>query len=98
MLENISRNNGQDYLVWRPGSGGTAEIFDIAVNTERQKGVGRDMVEELKRTTSASRIFAITRASNSGACRFYKKIGFKLCANLPKFYEDEDAEMYLLCR
>lgn len=87
--------NDTDYLVWRDAGGGTVEIFDIAVKSKREVGVGRQLLELLKKETEAQRISAITRESNHVAHLFYEKTGFGLCAKLPRFYPDEDARMYL---
>lgn len=91
-------NGGKDYLVWRDGSGGTVEIYDIAVNSDRRKGIGRAMVETLKLLVPGKKIFAITRKSNIIAHHFYEGVGFRLCSDLPSLYEDEDARMYILYR
>jgi len=97
-MNTISRNNGRDYLVWRAGSGGTIEIFNIFVLSERRKsGIGRKMIEELRAKAEKSKkhlIFAITRLSNKNAQQFYEKTGFYLIAELPGFYSDESALMY----
>lgn len=97
-LYKIELNDGQDYLYWREGMGGTAELFDIAVKSERKRGVGRELVEIMKTQSDASRIYAITRASNAVAQMFYMKIGFTENVLLPRFYEDEDARMYIFYR
>lgn len=95
-MKRIQRNNGLDYLYYRRGSGTTVEIFDIAVMSERGKGIGRSMVEELKKRVHPTTrlIWAITRADNEGARKFYAAIGFREMATLPQFYSGSDAVMY----
>lgn len=93
-MKKITRNDGQDHLIYREGSGGTVEIFDIVVNSERMKGVGRSMIKELVSQVDTHLIFAITRSTNTGAQRFYSKVGFVLVAQLRRFYEEEDAIMF----
>lgn len=94
----ITRNNGKDFLVYQTGSGGTVEILDIAVMSERQKGIGREMVEELKNRVDTHLIFAITRPSNGVAIKFYLALGFKIVSRLKRFYVEGDAIMYGLWR
>jgi len=96
-IRKISKNKGKDYLYWREGGGETAEIVDIAVKSERRKGVGREMVDEMLTKTQARRIYAITRASNAVAQMFYMKTGFTSNVLLPDFYPDEDGIMYIRC-
>jgi ribosomal protein S18 acetylase RimI-like enzyme len=93
-----------DYLDWREGSGNTIEIFDIVVGSERGRGIGRRMVEELLTTVRADHvsktlIFAITRQDNHIAREFYTAIGFREMGRLVNFYSPEsrmivDAIMY----
>lgn len=86
--------NKVDHLDYRQGSGKTVEIFDIAVYSERQKGVGREMFNILLEKTKATRIFAITRKENTVAQAFYSKLTFK-GYDLPRFYPDGDAMIYI---
>ena len=94
----LELNGGEDYLVFREGSGDTIEIYDIAVNSERMKGYGRTLVEMLKLLYPTKTIWAITRKSNHGAQHFYEKLNFEVCSDLPRLYKDEDARMYILHR
>lgn len=94
MLKKIAINNGQDVLLYREGSGGTVEIFDIVVNSERRKGNGRKLVDLLKEEVDTYLIFAITRSSNQIAQAFYLSCGFRVVANLTRFYDDEGAIMF----
>jgi ribosomal protein S18 acetylase RimI-like enzyme len=81
----------RDYLDWRGGSGGTVEIFDIVIGSERGVGKGRRLVDLLRQTVSAGNpklIYAITRDSNSIAKEFYRHLGFRNIAVLHRFYPD----------
>lgn len=95
----IALDDERDYLVWRVSSGGTIEIVDIAVGTERGKGKGRRLVEEvltIARASGSHLVFAITRAENAIAREFYGKLGFREVATLPGFYREGDAVMYAI--
>lgn len=84
------------FLVWRLGSGARAiEIFDIAVTSERRKGVGRDLVRKLLKNVpnNTSLVYAITRIGNTVAQQFYEGIGFRLLGRLHNFYRDGAAEI-----
>lgn len=92
----------RDFIDWRLGSGRTVEIFDIAVNSVRREGKGRQLVEKLKMEIpkDTSLIFAITRISNEIAQQFYEANGFRIVGRLHRFYQDgpgggdESALMY----
>jgi ribosomal protein S18 acetylase RimI-like enzyme len=90
-----------DFIDWREGSGRTIEIFDIAVNTVRREGKGRQLLDKLRSAipTDTSLIFAITRCSNEIAQQFYESNGFRIVGRLHRFYQDgpegtENALMY----
>lgn len=89
----LIRRNERDYLSYRPGHGGTVEIDDIAVYSERQRGTGRAMVEAALARTGAAKVYALARAENAPARKFYEALGFRP-VELPGFYEDGDAVMY----
>jgi len=95
-LEGLIRYNKADFLSYRPGSGTTVEILDIHVDSVRRgEGVGRRMVEELVnrvKETEVTRVFAITRETNTIAREFYSGIGFHLMVMIPYFYGN-DAEV-----
>lgn len=96
----LTLHEGRDFLTYREGSGGTVEIYDIAVTTERGKGYGRRLVEmmleKLKESAGGGvhTVYAITRCDNLIAREFYAKLGFKIIAYLPGFYREGDAVMY----
>lgn len=97
-MSRIALDDDRDFLVYRPGSGGTVEIFDIVVGSERRKGRGRELVSRLlQQFPPDTRVYAITRASNFIAHEFYEALGFQVVAPLREFYSGEhtiDAVMY----
>lgn len=97
-MTKIELNNRQDYLTYREGSGGTIEIFDIAVTSERRVGNGRRLVEMLfAQLEPHIRVWAITRADNLIAQQFYERLQFECIGVLRRFYGAEksvDAIMY----
>lgn len=93
----IITRNQVDHLIWRFGQGNTAEIFDIVVYTERNKGVGTSMVKQAiseLRKFKVRRLFAFTRKENHSAHGFYEKLGF-VGTDVPNFYPDGDAKIYV---
>jgi len=88
-MRKLTRNKGKDYLVYREGQNDTTEIYDIAVTSNRLKGVGTELIDELKEKTKGN-LFAFMRKSNLIAKAFYLKNGFDV-HHIPKFYPDEDA-------
>ena len=97
-------SKGRDYLVARRSSGGTWEILDIEVATERRKRIGHSLVEALLRwlPVDCPTVYVITRIDNEVAQQFYEKLQFDCCAVLRRFYRDSpfprhasaDAVMY----
>lgn len=91
----IRLESGNDYIAYRPGSGNTIEIFDIAVSSERRKGVGRRLVKEmLSKLPKDCLVWAMTRPENTIACTFYSSLGFKVLGLLRGFYSDGDSVVY----
>lgn len=90
--------NNLDYIDWRKASGGTVEIMDIAVNSDRRKGIGRSLVSQLMKCFAPEvRVWAITRAENIIAQKFYEALQFDAIP-LRRFYSSEkniDAVMYI---
>lgn len=88
-----------DFLVYRDGSGGTVEIFDIQAMSKRRTGIGRKLVERLlKRLPEETVVFAITRVENEVAQQFYEALRFDTVNPLRRFYginRGVDALMYL---
>ena len=77
----------QDFLIWRDGSGGTVEIFNIHVGSERRRGKGRHLVEALFREVGEGKlIWAVTRADNCIAQEFYEALRFRVLGVLREFY------------
>lgn len=86
----ITLEDQNDFLVYRKGSGRSAEIYDIAVGSSRREGKGRKLVELLleKVSSETSLVFAITRISNVPAQQFYEALGFRIIGRLHNFYRD----------
>jgi len=83
--------NENDFIEYREGKAGTLEIFDIAVNSERGKGIGRELVSKLPPTHT---LYGFTREENHRARAFYKALGFREIF-LEGFYEDGNAYMVI---
>jgi ribosomal protein S18 acetylase RimI-like enzyme len=80
-----------DFLVWSLRADGNVEIVDIAVNSERRKGKGRLLVQELfHKLHCMTRVFAITRTTNEIAQQFYERLGFQVSGVLRRYYDDEN--------
>lgn len=86
--------NATDFLEWREGMGNTVEIYDIQVNSERGKGIGRNMFEKLKAMNPGKNIYAFTRKSNFIAQDFYRALRFEK-SYAPGFYPDESAYLFI---
>ena len=68
----------------------------IVVRDKRGQGVGRKLVEKVEkagRRLGAHKIFLFTM-EKWDATKFYKKLGFKKTANLPKHYRKRDFVIY----
>jgi ribosomal protein S18 acetylase RimI-like enzyme len=98
-VNRIELDDPRDFLEWREGSGGTVEIWDIQVGTERRKGKGRRLFQKLFAELGPGvTVFAITRADNEVAQQFYEACRFTTVNVLRRFYGAErgvDALMYL---
>ena len=88
----ITRNKGKDFLVYREGQNNTTEIYDLAVMSERRKGIGTELIDELK--SKGGNVYAFMRRSNGRAKAFYENNGFR-AYHIPRFYPDEDAYLML---
>jgi [ribosomal protein S18]-alanine N-acetyltransferase len=74
------------FLVWRSIDAGEYELLNLAVVTEhRRKGVGRGLVEALRKLTHG-KIFLEVRESNQAALKLYKSLGFQEVGTRPKYY------------
>jgi ribosomal protein S18 acetylase RimI-like enzyme len=82
------RKNKLDVLEYRPGQGGTTELYDIKVMTQRGQGIGTSLVQELEALVGP-KIYGFTRKENSQARAFYQKNGFSELV-LEGFYPDGD--------
>lgn len=83
-----------DVLDYRDGSGGTIEIYDIVVNSERGVGRGEALFRELLEKENPKRVFAFCRDDNTNAHAYYERLGFK-GTHLPAFYPDGGAIIYV---
>lgn len=91
-MRQIIKNN-IDWVIYREGQGSTAELFDIVVNSQRCKGIGtslvNDVIAELT-VRGVKRLYAFTRYENHKARSFYEKLGFSETI-VRNFYPDGDA-------
>lgn len=92
-MQKIVKNN-QDVLKYRDGMGGTIEIFDIVVRTQRSIGIGSRMIQELIEKENPSVVYAFCRKENVHAHNFYKKNGFRP-VDIGQFYSDGCAIMFI---
>jgi ribosomal protein S18 acetylase RimI-like enzyme len=76
------------YIEWRYAPGNTVEIVNIEVDGDhRGQGVGRLLLQRLfKVLTHDTKIYAITRADNEIAQRFYEATKFRVAGVLSRFY------------
>lgn len=83
------KNSYDDYICWRYNHGKVVEITDIQVSSERRKGVGRALVEQMLRLIpdDIQTVYAITRADNLISQQFYEKLGFEVTGVLRRFYQ-----------
>lgn len=91
----ITLKYGLDYLKWREGSGGTVEIFDIAVTSTRRCGKGTELVNRLIAEVQGKYhlLYAFTRRTNEIAQQFYFALGFEVYAMISKFYSDGETDL-----
>ena len=90
--------DSRDFLVFQYRHDQTVEIVDIAVNSERRKGIGRSLVRQLcHKLEPTLRVYAITRINNEVAHSFYESLGFCVAGVLRRFYSEDgaDAVMYV---
>lgn len=86
--------NKVDKLVYRKGMEDTIEIYDIVVRSERGKGIGKSMVEEMIALENPYIVYAFTRKTNEIARAFYQALGFTEI-KIPRFYKGEPAIMVI---
>ena len=85
----IELNDGRDHVRYSVRGGNTVEIENISVKTEKRRGVGTALVNELiSKCEKPVRIYAFTRRSNKVAIEFYQAIHFSFVAVCPGFYLD----------
>lgn len=84
--------NDTDYLEYRDASGGTIELYDIAVMSERQRGIGKQLIQMMLDREKPRFVYGFTRISNNIARIFYQKQGYAEIL-VPSMYAEEDAIM-----
>jgi len=93
-MKKLTLNKGKDFLVYRLAQGDTVEIDDIAVNSERKKGIGTKLINMLeKEIGQGTKLYAFARHENKIARMFYTKNGF-VATTLVNFYPDGSAFLY----
>ena len=72
-----------------------AHLFLLAVAPEfRRTGIGRSMIHWLEKSCRTAGIQAIrleVRASNRGAVRFYRKLGYRVLARVAGYYDRRES-------
>jgi len=95
-MEEIKDKETNGELKYRIGGGReNIEIVEIGVQKKREGGGTRMFRELEKRTRNMACIYCFTRKSNRIARAFYKAMGFKKVCEIPKFYRNEGAVMYI---
>ena len=62
----------------------------------RRAGIGRQLIEWLEKCAVVAGIFTVAlevRAENEGAQRFYERLGYRLLAQLPGYYQGVEAAL-----
>jgi ribosomal protein S18 acetylase RimI-like enzyme len=93
----LSLDDARDFILLRPASGLTWEIFDLQVMSGRRQGKGRLLIHLALRDVvppESKLLWAITRADNFIAQQFYEALRFRVVAVLRNFYgvKDEDGK------
>lgn len=89
----ITLTDPRDCLLYRNGPGGTVEIVDIVVMSDRRVGKGRELIRQLIELNKPSQTFyAFTRKSNVIAQQFYTALGFEMAAVVRDFYSTDKLE------
>ena len=87
-------NEHGDYVVVETRGGRTVEVVDITVRSERRKGSGTWLINHAISVVSrpeTQQLYAITRATNGIAIKFYIANGFTVISRLDAFYQDQTA-------
>jgi ribosomal-protein-alanine N-acetyltransferase len=71
----------------------TAWIASLAVHPDyRNRGIGAELLEKCEKQIKAPRVSLSVRISNDAAIRLYKRNGYRVVSNWPKYYNGgEDA-------
>lgn len=79
-----------------------AEILNLAVNSEqRRRGIGSRLLEimvEACKSAGVKKIFLEVRESNSGARKFYSRMGFKEDGRRRQYYRQPVEDALVLLR
>jgi [ribosomal protein S18]-alanine N-acetyltransferase len=62
----------------------------------RRAGIGRQLIEWLEKCAVVAGIFTVAlevRAENEGAQRFYERLGYRVLAQLPGYYQGVEAAL-----
>ncbi len=89
---NPSSRGGEDRIVGYIIFSKDGHIISIAVLPPwRRKGIGKQLLEIVLRTSGIRKIWAEVRVSNQGAQAFYFSQGFQVMGVVPNYYGTEDA-------
>jgi ribosomal-protein-alanine N-acetyltransferase len=81
------------YLIYDEQEG---HIFSMAVKpSHRRKGLGRRMFM-YARNHVEGKLWLEVRSKNSGAVRFYERLGMRIRGRVPGYYETDDALIMVL--
>jgi ribosomal-protein-alanine N-acetyltransferase len=81
------------YLMYDDREG---HIFSMAVKPSyRKKGIGRLMFTHARKHVKG-RLWLEVRSKNTGAIRFYERMGMKTIGKVPGYYETDDALVMVL--
>jgi len=98
-MEKFIKRGAGSQLIYRNGSAGTIEIYDIKVNRpDWRKGIGSDMIRELIETENPHCLYCFMRKDNVDAHGFYLANGFKEVAVIENFYEEDCKDAIMLTR
>jgi ribosomal protein S18 acetylase RimI-like enzyme len=89
---NTGSGGRKDYCEWETRPDGSVEITDIAVYSQRCKGMGRALVQTLEAVVppGTACIYAFCRGDNRAGRAFYPKVGFRLEAVVDCYYASGD--------
>jgi len=75
------------YMIYDRGG----HIFSMAVKPScRRKGLGKELINHA-RDHAEGKLRLEVRSKNTGAIRFYEKMGMRIRGKVPRYYETDDA-------